>query len=71
MVDFLWDVVARLVETDSIIVMGESWAMWHSTLCQAMEDPIVLAIAQSIYNVVASLFISNNPMYEVAVMHLA
>jgi hypothetical protein len=36
-----------------------------------MEDPTILAIAQSIYNVVASLLINDNPVYEIAVMHLA
>jgi hypothetical protein len=43
--------------------------VWHNALCQAMEDPIVLAITQSMYNVAASLLI--DPVYEVVVMHLA
>jgi hypothetical protein len=67
----LWDVVAHLAETDSFIVEGESWAAWHNALCQAMEDPIVLVIAHSMYNVAESLIVNDDPVYEVAVTHLA
>jgi hypothetical protein len=35
-----------------------------------MEVPTILAIAQSIYNVVASLLVNDDPVYEVAMMHL-
>jgi hypothetical protein len=45
--------------------------VWHSALCQDMEDPTVLIIAQSIYNVVASSLIDDDPVYEVVVTHLA
>jgi hypothetical protein len=67
----LWEVVACLAEAESIIIEGEPWAVWHSALCQAMEDPTVLTIAQSMYNVTAPLLIKDDPMYEVAVTHLA
>jgi hypothetical protein len=40
-------------------------------LCQAIEDLTVLTIAQSMYNVAASLFREDNPVYEIVVTHLA
>jgi hypothetical protein len=36
-----------------------------------MDDPTILTIIQSMYNVAASLFINDDPMYEVAITHLA
>jgi hypothetical protein len=44
--------------------------VWHNVLYQAMENLTVLAIAQSVYNVVALLLIDDDPMYEVAVTYL-
>lgn len=56
---------------DLIIIEGESWAVWHNALYQAMEDPTILIIAQFMYNVAASLLLDDDLVYEVAVTHLA
>jgi hypothetical protein len=63
--------VQYILEVDSLYMEYEHVLVWHATLCQTMEYPMVPILVQSLYDVVESMSFQEDPEFEFAVNHLS
>jgi hypothetical protein len=68
--DYLCEIVQYILEVNSLYMEYELVLVWHATLCQTMEYPMVSTPAQSLYEVVVSMSFGEDPEFEFAVNHL-
>jgi hypothetical protein len=69
--DYLCEIVQYILEVDSLYMEYELVLVWYATLCQTMEYPTILALAQSLYDVVVSMRFEEDLEFEFAVNHLS
>jgi hypothetical protein len=71
MADYLCEIVQHILEVDSLYMEYEPVLVWHVTLYQTMEYPMIPTLAQSLYGVVDSMSFQEDPEFEFAVNHLS
>jgi hypothetical protein len=70
-VNYLCEIVQRILEVDSLYMEYEPVFVWHAMLCQTMEYPTIPTLAQSLYDVVESMSFQEDSEFEFAVNHLS
>jgi hypothetical protein len=70
-VDYLCEIVQRILEVDSLYMEYEPVFVWHATLCQTIEYPTTLTLVQSLYDVVVSMRFQEDLEFEFVVNHLS
>lgn len=70
MADYLYEIVQRLLEANSLYMEYELVLVWHATLCQTMKYSTVSTLVQSLYDMVVSMYFEEDLEFEFIVNYL-
>jgi hypothetical protein len=57
MANYLCEIVQHILEVDSLYMEYGHVLVWHAMLCQTMECPTISTLAQSLYDVIISMWL--------------